>query len=321
MRKFIIRRLIQFIPLLIGMTFISFLIIQLAPGDYFTQLKMNPEISPETIENMKKNFGLDKPVIIQYFYWLRNIFTFNLGESFSYHVPVSYLIKIRLKNTISLSIFSIFLTWIISIPFGIYGAVNDKKFHEKLLSFLAYIGISLPSFFIAMLLIFFISKTAVLPLGGTRSIFYENATYFERFLDYMKHLLTPGLVLTISGIGSLYRLMKNNFLESLNSPYIFTAYAKGLPTWKIYFKHALRNAINPMITIFGYELSGILSGAGLVEIITGWPGMGRLILEGVLSFDLYLVMASLLIGGILLIFGNLFADILLALVDPRIRLR
>ncbi|MGB9677340.1 MAG: ABC transporter permease [Candidatus Ratteibacteria bacterium] len=321
MRKFIIRRLIQFIPLLIGMTFISFLIIQIAPGDYFTQLKMNPEISPETIENMRRVFGLDKPVIIQYFYWLKNVFTFNLGESFSYHVPVSYLIKIRLKNTLSLSIFSILLTWIISIPLGIYGAIKNKNWDEKILSFIAYIGISVPSFFLAMLIIFFISKTAILPLGGTTSIFYENATAIEKFIDYIKHLLVPGLILTLSGIGSLYRLMKNNFLEALNSPFIFTAYAKGLPNYKIYFKHALRNAINPMITIFGYELSGILSGAGLVEIITGWPGMGRLVLEGVLSFDLYLVMASLLIGGILLIIGNLFSDILLALVDPRVRLR
>lgn len=321
MKRYILKRLIQFIPLLIGMTFISFIIIQISPGDYFTQLKMNPEISPETIENMRKIFGLDKPIIVQYFYWLKNVFTFNLGESFSYHVPVSYLIKIRLKNTLALSIFSIFLTWIIAIPLGIYAGIKEGKPVEKFLSFFAYIGISIPSFFLAMLFIFFISKTGVLPLGGTKSIFYENASNFEKFIDYLKHLLVPGLILTITGIGSLYRLMKNNFIEVLNSPYIFTAYAKGIPEWKIYFKHALRNAINPMITIFGYELSGILSGAGLVEIITGWPGMGRLILEGVLSQDLYLVMASLLIGGILLIVGNLFSDILLAIVDPRVRLR
>jgi peptide/nickel transport system permease protein len=321
MKRYILKRFLQFIPLIIGMTFISFLIIQMAPGDYFTQLKMNPEISPETIENMRKIFGLDKPVIIQYLYWIKNIFTFNLGESFSYHVPVSFLIKIRLKNTIALSIFSIFFTWIIAIPLGIFGAIKDKSWQERILSFFAYIGISLPSFFIAMLIIFFISKTAILPLGGTKSLFYENASNIDKFLDYLKHLFVPGIILTISGIGSLYRLMKNNFLETLNAPYIFTAYAKGIPTYKIYFKHALRNAINPMITIFGYELSGILSGAGLVEIITGWPGMGRLVLEGVLSSDLYLVMASLLIGGILLILGNLFSDILLALVDPRVRLR
>lgn len=321
MKRYILLRLIQFIPLLIGMTFISFLIIQIAPGDYFTQLKMNPEISPETIEQMRKTFGLDKPIITQYFYWLKNVLTFNLGESFSYHVPVSYLIKMRLKNTVALSIFSMALTWIIAIPLGIFGAIRSGKIEEKLLSFLAYCGISIPAFFLAMLFVFFISKTAILPIGGTTSIFYENASAFEKFIDYLRHLLVPGIIITLTEIGSLYRIMKNNFLEVLNSPYIFTAYAKGLPKWKIFYKHTLKNAINPMITIFGYEISGILSGAGLVEIITGWPGMGRLILEGVLSFDLYLVMASLLISGLLLIIGNLFADILLALTDPRVRLR
>ncbi|HDN97784.1 MAG TPA: ABC transporter permease [bacterium] len=321
MKRYILRRLIHLVPLLFGMTFISFIIIHIAPGDPLTKLKMNPEVSPETIELMKKTFGLDKPVIVQYFYWLKNILTFNLGESFTYHVPVSSLIKQRLVNTISLSIFSIFLTWIISIPLGVYAGLRDKRWQEKLLSFIAYIGISLPSFFIAMLLVFFAAKTMVLPIGGTRSLFSENLSIFARFMDYMRHLLLPGLSLTLAGIGSLYRLTKNNFLESFNSPYVVTAYAKGLPEHKILFKHVLRNAINPLITIFGYELSGILSGAALVEVITNWPGMGRLILEAVLSQDIYLVMASLLISGILLILGNLFADIMIAFADPRVRLR
>ncbi len=321
MKKYILKRLLQFIPLLFGMTFISFMIIQISPGDYFTQMAMNPEVSPQTIESMRRDFGLDKPVVIQYFYWLKNIATLNLGESFSYHVPVSFLIKQKLKNTLSLSLFSIFFTWLIAIPMGIFAAVKDGRWQEKTLSFFAYIGISIPSFFIAMLLVFFAARTAVLPVGGTTSIFSISATGWEKFIDYMKHLLLPGVALTLSGIGSLFRLMKNNFIEALGSPYITTARAKGLSNGRIYFRHALRNAINPMITIFGYTLSSILSGAALVEIVTNWPGMGRLILDAVLSQDLYLVMASLVIGGILLILGNLIADILIAVADPRVRLR
>ena len=303
------------------MTFISFVIIQMAPGDYFTQMQMNPEVSPQTIENLRRTFGLDRPVVIQYFYWLKSLLHLNLGVSFSYHIPVSFLIKQKLKNTLSLSIFSIFLTWLIAIPLGIFAAIKQGRWQEKVLSFLAYLGISVPAFLIAMLLVFFAARTAILPVGGTTSVFYIGATGWEKFMDYLKHLLLPGLTLTLAGIGGLYRLMKNNFLEVLGAPYILTAYAKGLPPSKVYLKHTLRNAINPMITIFGYTLSSVLSGAALVEIITGWPGMGRLILDAVLSQDLYLVMASLLIGGFLLIVGNLIADILIAFADPRVRLR
>jgi len=321
MRRYIFFRFLQFIPLLLGMTFISFVIIQMAPGDYFTQMQMNPEVSPQTIENLRRTFGLDRPVVIQYFYWLKSLLHLNLGVSFSYHIPVSFLIKQKLKNTLSLSIFSIFLTWLIAIPLGIFAAIKQGRWQEKFLSFLAYLGISVPAFLIAMLLVFFAARTAILPVGGTTSVFYIGATGWEKFMDYLKHLLLPGLTLTLAGIGGLYRLMKNNFLEVLGAPYILTAYAKGLPPSKVYLKHTLRNAINPMITIFGYTLSSVLSGAALVEIITGWPGMGRLILDAVLSQDLYLVMASLLIGGFLLIVGNLIADILIAFADPRVRLR
>lgn len=321
MRRYVIIRLLQFIPLLLGMTFISFIIIQMAPGDYFSQMQMNPEVSPQTIEMLRKTFGLDKPVVLQYFYWLKNVFRFNLGVSFSYHIPVSFLIRQKIKNTLALSLFSIFLTWIIAIPLGIYSAIKNGKWQEKLLSFIAYIGISLPAFLIAMLMVFFAAKTGTLPVGGTTSAFYIGVAGWGRFVDYLKHLLLPGLALTLAGIGGLYRLMKNNFLEVLGAPYVITAYAKGLPPSKVYFKHTLRNAINPMITIFGYTLSSVLSGAALVEVITNWPGMGRLMLEAVLSQDLYLVMASLLIGGILLIVGNLIADILIAVADPRVRLR
>jgi len=321
MRRYILRRLAQFFPLILGMTVVSFFIIQLAPGDYFTQLRMNPEVSKETLDAMRRSFGLDRPAAVQYLFWLRNLLTLNLGESFAYHVPVSSLIRGKLMNTLALAVFSIVLTWLIAIPLGVYAATRDGKWQDRVLSILAYIGISVPGFLIAMLLVLAAARTMVLPIGGTTSIFTADASTWQRLGDYLRHLLLPGLALTLAGIGSLFRLMKNNFLEALGSPYVVTARAKGLPETRVLFRHCLRNAINPMITIFGYELSGLLSGAALVEIVTNWPGMGRLILEAVLAHDLYVVMASLLIGGVLLVAGNLVADILLAAADPRIRLR
>jgi len=306
--------------MLIGMSFVSFVIIQSSPGDYFAQMKMNPEISPETIEAMKVSFGLDRPFIVQYFFWLKNICKFDFGVSFAYHMPVRTLIKFRLKNTICLAIFSLFLSWVIAVPLAVLAGYKEGTFIDKFFSTLAYISISLPSFFVALLFVYFISKTGVLPLGGTRSIFEMNASSFVIFKDYMRHLLVPGLVLCFVNIGGLFRLMRNNFIETFHTPYVLAAWARGLPTFSVVFKHALKNALNPMFTILGMEIGTLLNGAALTEIISGWPGMGSLILEAVLSHDLYLVMGSLVISGFLLIIGNLIGDILIAFFDPRIRL-
>jgi len=306
--------------MLIGMSFISFMIIQSSPGDYFAQMKMNPEISPETIEMMKINFGLDKPVLVQYLLWLKNMCRMDFGISFAYHIPVTTLIKFRLKNTLCLAIFSLFLSWVIAVPLAVLAGYKEGTNIDRMLSIFAYLSISLPSFFVALLFVYFISKTGVLPLGGTRSIFDVNASAFLIFKDYMKHLLVPGLVLCFVNIGWLFRLMKNNFVEVFNTPYILAAWARGLPASSIIFKHTLRNALNPMFTILGMEIGSILNGAALTEIICGWPGMGSLILEAVLSHDLYLVMGALVISGFLLIIGNLIGDILLTIFDPRIRL-
>ncbi|HPP66864.1 MAG TPA: ABC transporter permease, partial [bacterium] len=220
MKKLILKRLIQIIPLLIGMSFVSFIIIQSAPGDYFTQMKMNPEISPETIEQMRTNFGLDKPMIIQYLLWLKNICKLDFGVSFSYHIPVRSLIKFRIKNTLCLAIFSIVLSWLIAIPIAVLAGYKEGSWFDKFFSLLAYISISLPSFFVALLFVYFISRSGFLPLGGTRSIFDINAGRFMLFQDYLKHLLVPGCVLCFINIGSLFRLMKNNFIEVFNTPYI-----------------------------------------------------------------------------------------------------
>ncbi|MCM8821511.1 MAG: ABC transporter permease [Candidatus Omnitrophica bacterium] len=302
------------------MSFVSFIIIQSSPGDYFAQMKMNPEISPETIESMKVNFGLDRPILVQYLLWLKNMCKLDFGVSFAYHIPVRTLIKFRLKNTICLAIFSLVISWVIALPLAVFAGYREGTFIDKIFSMLAYLSISLPSFFVALLFVYFISKTNLLPLGGTRSIFEVDASSFALFKDYMEHLLVPGLVLCLVNVGGLFRLMKNNFIETFNTPYVLAAWARGVPRNSVIFKHALRNALNPMFTILGMEIGGILNGAALTEIICGWPGMGSLILEAVLSHDLYLVMGSLVISGFLLIVGNLIGDILIAFFDPRIRI-
>jgi peptide/nickel transport system permease protein len=292
---------------------------QLAPGDYFTKLQMNPEISKDTVEQLRIKFGFDKPLIIQYFKWLRGIIHFDFGISLVYQVPVSALIKERLLNTLLLSIIALLLIWILSIPLGVLCATHQYKWLDQLLSGLSFIGISLPTFFFAFILLYFASNTGILPTGGMIDLGHNEYSLWGKFIDYAKHLIIPVTVLTMASVAGMLRIMRANMLDELHMPYITMARAKGLSETKTIYKHALRNAVNPMVTIFGYELSGLLSGAALAEIILSWPGLGRLMLDALMQQDLYLVMAILLVSSILLIFGNLIADILLAIVDPRIR--
>ncbi len=318
---YILKRLVQMVPLVIGITFISFIIIQLAPGDYLDQLKMNPQISKETLIELEKAYGLDKPLLIQYFKWLANALVFNLGYSFSYHVPVLELIKERIGNTLFLSITSALLAWGLAVPLGIWAALKPGSIVDKFIQLFSFTFMSIPNFFLAFLMLFFAVKTGLFPTGGATSPDYEQLSLTGKILDRLWHVSLPAFVLAVGSLAGLVRLVRSAMIESLQSEYVLFARAKGLPEKEIILKHALKNALNPFITLLGFEIASLLSGAALVEIIVNWPGMGMLMLDAVLSQDLYLVMGGLYIGAIMLIIGNLVADILLAKIDPRVRQR
>ena len=320
MWTYALRRLLISIPLLIAISFMTFGVLQLAPGNYFDQLRLNPQVSKELVNQYEKKYRLDLPWMAQYVYWLKGIVTSDRGHSFVNDEPVLKVIQSRLWNTLLLSICSIFFTWLFSIPIGIYCAVKQYKWGDKIFSVLSYIGLSIPNFFFALLLLYILgSYFDILPIGGMTSNNFKTFGLFEKIFDVAKHLVIPVLVISTASMAFLQRIMRGNMLEILRSQYLMTARAKGLPENKVIYRHALRNAINPMITIFGYQLSNLLSGAALTEIICSWPGLGSLMLEAVRNQDIYLVMANMLIAGVLLILGNLIADILLAMVDPRIR--
>jgi len=321
MTAYIIRRLVIAIPLLLAITFMAFMVIHLAPGNYFDSLRMNPQVSLETIKKYESRYHLDKPPIIQYIYWLRNLIRLDLGYSFALMSPVTDVIKKRLFNTFILSLSAMLFTWFIAIPLGIFCAIRQNRISDRFFSALSFVGLSIPNFFFALLLLYLASLTGFLPLGGMRGVDYESLSGLGKFLDLLRHLIIPTIVIGTSSLAGLQRIMRGNMLEVLRLQYITTARAKGLPEHRVIYIHALRNAINPMITIFGYSLSGLLSGAALTEIITGWPGLGSVMLQAVRSQDLFLVMGSMLMGGMLLIGGNLVADILLAWSDPRIQYR
>jgi len=319
MKAFIIRRLLISIPLLLAISFITFLFIQLAPGDFFDTMRMNPQISPETIRMYEERYHLDRPIIIQYFFWITNLLKLDLGYSFFYNAPVSKIILSRLFNTFLLSLCSILLTWLLAIPFGIWAALRKNKVIDRILSIFSYVGLSIPNFFFALILLFLASLSGILPLGGMKSVSFPDLTFLGKIIDIGKHIIIPSIVISTASLAGLQRIMRGNMLEVLGKQYILTARAKGLPERRVIYTHALRNAVNPMVTIFGFQFSALLSGAALTEIVTGWPGLGSTMLVAVRAQDIYLVMGSMLIGGIMLLIGNLLADIALAWLDPRIR--
>ena len=319
MLTYISRRLLHMVPLLLGISLISFIIIQLAPGDFLTQQALNPQVSAERIAQERARFGLDQPVYVQYFVWLKNALRLDFGHSFSYRVPVFRLIAARLFNTFILSLSAMVFTWILSIPLGIISAIKQYSWVDKLLTFLAFLGLAIPNFFFALLLLFMAMRTGWFPVGGMYSVNYHGLSLLGQIWDRAHHLILPTIVLGTSGMAGLMRQMRGNLLDYLKADFVTTARAKGLSERVVVWKHAVRNAINPIITIFGLSLPGLLSGAALTEIVMAWPGLGRLMLEAVLAQDLYLVMGSLIMGSVLLILGNLVADLLLAWVDPRIR--
>lgn len=318
--KYILKRILQTIPLLVLVSLISFFIIRLSPVDPLAELKLNPSISPVTVEKERQRLGLDKPIIVQYGKWAVSFIQGDLGVTSSGE-KVSQKLKERIPNTLLLTTIVIFLTWLVGVPLGIIAAVNWKTPFDRILTVITSIGMAIPSFFFAVLLLMFAVRTGWFPIGGLTSPNFTDMNFFHKFMDIAHHLILPVTVLFTISLAGLQRQMRANMLDVLDSDYIKFARAKGLSEFTVIYKHALRNAINPMITLLGFEFAGLLSGAALTEYVFQYPGLGRLILEGVLKSDINLVMASLMMGAFMLVLGNLIADILLIITDPRIRVK
>ncbi len=315
---FILKRIIQSLPIIVIVSIISFFLIRLSPVDPLAELKLNPAISKETLEHETQRLGLDKPVYVQYVLWAKNFIKGDMGTSVTGEA-VSSKIKERVLNTLLLSFSVLFWTWAIGIPIGVIAALRYRSIYDRLLTIFSSIGMAIPSFFFAILLLIFAQKTGWFPIGGLTSANFYNMSIFEKTIDVLHHLFLPTLVLTTISLAGLSRQMRANLLDVLDSDYVKFARAKGLSNSKVIIKHALRNAINPLVTMLGFEFAGLLSGAALTEYVFQYPGLGRLILEAVLKSDINLVMASLMIGSFMLILGNIMADILLKLTDPRVR--
>ncbi|MBI5800315.1 MAG: ABC transporter permease [Verrucomicrobia bacterium] len=321
MGTFILKRLLHMIPILLGVSLLTFLLMSLTPGGYLQSLRQNPQISAETVERLVAKYHYDKPWYVQYLYWLKNVAQGDFGYSIQYKIPATELIIARLWNTFLLSLFATLVAWCIAVPLGIWAAVNKDSLVDRGCAMVAFIGLSVPEILLALLALMFAAATGWFPIGGAQSSLYDLMSPMERLWNRAHHLVLPVLVLAASELAGIMRQMRSNLLDTLRADYVTAARAKGLPEGWVIYKHALRNAINPLLTIFGYSLAHLLSGAFIVENIMAWPGLGRLTIEAYTAKDSMLVVDSVVMATALLIIGNFIADLMLAWSDPRIRLK
>ena len=321
MLSYIIRRLTHIIPILLGITIISFTVIHLAPGkptDLMVQL--NPKVDFEAREKLNQIYGFDKPLHIQYISWLKRLARFDFGRSFIDNRPVIEKILERLPITILINVLAMTIIFLFSIPIGIKSAVKRGSIFDKTTTVFVFLGFAAPSFWLGLLLMFFFGvRLGILPVSGIVSLDFENYAFLDKVVDVLRHLILPVSVAAIGGLAGVSRYMRQSMLNVISQDYIRTARAKGLPERVVIYKHALRNALLPIITILGLSIPGLISGSVILETIFSIPGIGRLMVESVFMRDYNVIMAGLVISALLTLLGNLMADIAYVYADPRIR--
>jgi len=307
----------------LGITLISFAVIHLAPGSPTDmQTTLNPLATAETRARLQKLYGLDRPLAVQYVDWLGKLVRFDFGQSLSGdHRPVWDKIRERLPLTFSMNIASLFLTLCIAIPIGLLSAYWQGGLFDRAATVLVFIGFAVPGFWLALLLmLLFGIHWAVLPISGLTSMDFARLSFWGKTVDLARHLALPIFIYTFGSLAGLSRFMRSSMLEVLRQDYILTARAKGLPTRTVIGKHALRNALLPVITILGLSIPGLIGGSVIIESIFALPGLGQLFYQSVMARDYPLIMGNLVLGAVLTLAGNLLADVGYAVADPRIRL-
>ncbi len=325
MTQLILRRIAWMLIMTVGISVVSFFIIQLPPGDFLDAhiahlQNQGDSVSLEVIENLRRQYGLDKPLHIQYFKMVKGMLHGDFGWSFSYERPATELIGERLLLTIILTLTSMLFTYMLAIPIGIYSAVNQYSISDYTFTFFGFIGLAVPNFLLALVLMYFAYSVFGLSIGGLFSPEYIVAPWsLARVWDLCKHLWIPAIVLGVAGTAGIIRVIRANLLDELQKPYVVTARAKGLREWKLILKYPVRITMNPVLSTIGYILPVLVSGSVIVSVVLSLPTVGPLLLRALVSQDMYLAGTIVLLLGVLTIIGTLISDILLIISDPRIR--
>ena len=327
MLNFLLRRLGYALVMLVLVSFVSFIIINLPPGDFLTQkisqLRARGDRSAEQqVDSLRIRYGLDKPFMVRYVTWATNFLRGDFGQSFEFDRPVSEILGARLGYTLVLALATTLVTWLLAIPLGVYSAVHQYSVGDQIISFISFIGLGVPGFLLALVILFFAIIVFNLEVVGLFSAQYVDAPWsFGKFMDLLGHLWLPALISAVTGIGGLIRIMRGNLLETMGQPFVEAARARGLRNTTVTWKHAVRIAINPLITILGSDVfPSIIVGGSLVAIVLNLPTIGPVFVDSLRKLDMYLAGTCIVFLTFMLLLGNLVADLLLAWVDPRIRL-
>jgi peptide/nickel transport system permease protein len=326
MLRYVIKRLIYMIPTLFGMSIIAFLIIQLPPGDYLTSMLASMadsgvHVDESQIQRYREIYGFDDPVLVQYWKWISGIiFRGDFGYSFEWNRPVRDLIFERMGSTLSISVLALLFVWAVSLPIGIYSAVRRHSAGDYFFTLLGFIGLAIPNFILALALMYISYKYLGQTVGGLFSQQYVDAPWsWDKFVDLLAHLWIPIVVIGTNGTAALIRILRANLTDELNKPYVVTAKAKGLPEYKVVLKYPVRIALNPFVSAIGWVLPELISGVTITAIVLNLPMVGPLLLRALTIQDMYLAGSIILLLGVLTLIGMLISDLLLAVLDPRIR--
>lgn len=328
MFQYIVRRLLWMFATLFAVSLVAFIIIQLPPGDFATSYvsglaASGANVQQEELDSIRATYGLDEPVLVQYGKWMWNILSKgDFGLSFSYKMPVSAIVWERIWLTAGLSALCVLITWLIAFPIGIYSAVRQYSAGDYIATLVGFVGVSVPSFLVALVVMYVAFKYFDTTITGLFSTQYVNAPWsWEKALDLLGHLWVPVMVLALEGTAGLIRVMRANLLDELRKPYVVTARAKGMAEWRLLLKYPVRLALNPFVSTLGWLLPGLVSGSVIISVVMSLPTTGPLLLSALLSQDMYLAGTIILLLSVLTIIGTLISDLLLAWLDPRIRLQ
>lgn len=317
--RYLLRRIGHGVLLLGGVSVLTFMLLQAAPGDFFTDLRLSPDVSAKSVDALRAERGLDRPLPLRYSHWLAGIARGDFGRSLAYNMPAAELLKTRARNTLLLTVAATLLAWLLAVPVALWAAVKKGGWIDRAVGFGTSFLLAVPDLFLALLFLVLAVRTGLFPVGGMTSPDFADLSAAGRARDLVHHLLLPLAAIVLGTLPMIVRHARSSIMAVLDAPFMQAARAHGLPRRTILFRYALRAAANPLISLFGFSIATLLSASLLVEIVMGWPGLGPLLLEAILSHDLNLVVGAVILSTLLLLAGNFVADLLLYAADPRIR--